>query len=167
VLFVAGHETTVNLVGTGIYELLRHPDQMQLWIDDPSLGGNAIEELLRFVTPVQFSRRIATSDIDYGGQIIPKGSFVLAGLASSNRDPEYWGSNAEQLDLRREGAGTHLSFGSGIHYCLGASLAKLEGRIAIGSFITRFPNAKVIGEPVWNGRINLRGLGELMVDLRP
>jgi len=167
VLFVAGHETTVNLVGTGIYELLRHADQMRLWIDDPSLGSNAIEELLRFVTPVQFSRRIATSDIEYGGQTIPKGSFVLAILASSNRDPAYWGPNAEQLDLRREGAGTHLSFGSGIHYCLGASLAKLEGRIAIGSFITRFPNAKVIGEPVWNGRINLRGLGKLMVDLTP
>jgi len=167
VLFVAGHETTVNLVGTGIFELLRHRDQMQLWIDDPEISGNAIEELLRFVSPVQFSRRIATSDIEYGGRVIPKGAFVMAGLASSNRDPEHWGPSAEQLDLRRDGAGTHLSFGSGIHYCLGASLAKLEGRIAIESFINRFPAAEVVGEPEWNGRINLRGLQKLMVEVSP
>ncbi len=165
VLFVAGHETTVNLVGTGIYELLRHPDQLRLWRDDPSISPNAIEELLRFVAPVQFSRRIATSDLDYGGQTIGKGSFVLAGLASANRDESHWGPTANQLDLTRESAGSHLSFGNGIHYCLGASLAKLEGRIAIGSFIERFPHAKVVGEPVWNGRINLRGLQELMVDV--
>jgi len=167
VLFVAGHETTVNLVGTGIYELLRHRDQMQFWIDDPEISGNAIEELLRFVSPVQFSRRIATSDIEYGDHVIPKGSFVMAGLASSNRDPEHWGPSAEDLDLRRDGAGTHLSFGSGIHYCLGASLAKLEGKIAIGSFIARFPDARVTGEPEWNGRINLRGLQKLMVEVAP
>ena len=167
VLFVAGHETTVNLSGTGIYELLRHRDQMQAWIDDPEISPDAIEELLRFVSPVQFSRRIATSDIEYGGTTIPKGSFVMAGLASANRDPEHWGPDAEQLDLRREGAGTHLSFGSGIHYCLGASLAKLEGKIAIGSFISRFPDAEVVGEPEWNGRINLRGLQKLMVQVGP
>ncbi len=166
VLFVAGHETTVNLVGTGIYELLRHPDQMRLWIDDPGISPNAIEEILRFVSPVQFSRRIATSDIEYGGCVIAKGSFVLAGLASANRDPEHWGATAPDLDLTRDGAGSHLSFGSGIHYCLGASLAKLEGGIAIGSFISRFPDAKVVGEPEWNGRINLRGLQKLMVDVR-
>ncbi len=167
VLFVAGHETTVNLVGTGIYEMLRHPDQMKLWIDDPDISVNGIDELLRFVSPVQFSRRIATGDIEYGGSIIPKGSFVLAGLASANRDPRHWGPDADCLDLARDGAGTHVSFGSGIHYCLGSSLAKLEGRIAIGSFITRFPNARVVDEPEWNGRINLRGIQKLMVDVSP
>jgi len=166
VLFVAGHETTVNLVGTGIYELLRHPDQMCRWIDNPEISPQAIDELLRFVSPVQFSRRITTTDIEYGGTCIPKASFVLAGLASANRDPEHWGDTAGALDLEREGSGTHLSFGSGIHYCLGASLAKLEGQIAIGSFIRRFPDAVVVGEPEWNGRINLRGLQRLRVDVR-
>ena len=91
------------------------------------------------------------------------GTFVLAGLASANRDPEKWGATADELDLRRDGAGQHVSFGSGAHYCLGASLAKLEAQLAIGSFVRRFPAARVVGEPVWNGRINLRGLERLDV----
>ena len=89
--------------------------------------------------------------------------FVLAGLAASNRDPEKWGPTADDLDLRREGAGQHLSFGSGAHFCLGSSLAKLEAQIAIGSFVRRFPNARVDGDVSWNGRINLRGLDRLPV----
>ncbi len=162
-LFIAGHETTVNLIGTGIYELLRNPDQLGLWRDDPSLDANAVDELLRHVSPVQFSRRIATSDISYGDRTIPKGSFVLAGLASSNHDPDMWGPTADQLDLHRANAGQHISFGSGAHYCLGASLAKLEAQVACGSFIRRFPHAEVVGTPTWNGRINLRGLDQLIV----
>ncbi len=164
-LFVAGHETTVNLIGTGIYELLRHPDQLALLRDDPSLDANAIDELLRYVSPVQFSRRVTLADTTFGDRTIPRGRFVLAGLASANRDPGKWGPTADELDLRREGAGQHLSFGSGAHYCLGASLAKLEGQVAIGSFVRRFPDARVVGDPVWNGRINLRGLERLDVAL--
>ncbi|RLE25766.1 MAG: cytochrome P450 [Actinobacteria bacterium] len=160
-LFVAGHETTVNLIGTGIYELLRNPDQLALWRDDPSLDANAVDELLRYISPVQFSRRITMKEATFGGRQIDKGSAVLAGLASANRDAEKWGPTADQLDLRREGAGQHLSFGSGVHYCLGASLARMEAQVAIGSFIRRFPNARVVGEPGWNGRINLRGLERL------
>ena len=162
-LFIAGHETTVNLIGTGIYELMRHPDQAAILRDDPSLDATAIDELLRFVSPVQFSRRITLADIEFHGTTIPKGMFVLAGLASANHDPDKWGPTADDLDLRRDGAGQHLSFGSGAHYCLGASLAKLEGQIAIGSFLRRFPNATLAGEPEWNGRINLRGLEHLPV----
>ena len=162
-LFIAGHETTVNLIGTGIYELLRHPDQLALWRQDPSLDVNAVDELLRYVSPVQFSRRITLHDIEFGDQVIPKGMFVLAGLAAANHDPAKWGPTADDLDLRRVGAGQHLSFGSGAHYCLGASLAKLEAQLAIGSFVRRFPDARVVGEPVWNGRINLRGLEHLEV----
>jgi len=162
-LFVAGHETTVNLIGTGIYELLRNPEQASIWRDDPELDASAVDEMLRFVSPVQFSRRITLADIDFQGITIPKGMFVLAGLGSSNHDTKKWGPTADDLDVRRVGAGQHLSFGSGSHYCLGASLAKLEASIAIGSFLRRFPDAAVAGEVEWNGRINLRGLEHLPV----
>jgi cytochrome P450 len=164
-LFIAGHETTVNLIGTGIFELLRQPDQLALLRADPSLDANAVDELLRYVSPVQFSRRVTTREITVGGRTIEKGRSVLAGLASANRDPAKWGPTAEQLDLRRVGAGQHVSFGSGAHYCLGASLARMEAQVAIGRFIRRFPDARLVGEPVWNGRINLRGLDRLDVAL--
>ena len=104
-LFIAGHETTVNLIGTGIYELLRHPDQLELLRSDPALDVNAVDELLRFVSPVQMSRRITLQDIEFGGKTIPKGMFVLAGLASANRDPAKWGPTADDLDIRRAGHG--------------------------------------------------------------
>jgi cytochrome P450 len=162
-LFIAGHETTVNLIGTGIFELMRHPDQLELLRADPSLDVNAVDELLRFVSPVQMSRRITLQDIEFRGKTIPKGMFVLAGLASANRDPAKWGPTANDLDIRRTGTAQHLSFGSGAHYCLGSSLARLEAQVAIGTFARRFPNARVVGEPVWNGRINLRGLEQLNV----
>jgi len=164
-LFIAGHETTVNLIGTGIYELLRHPEQAAIWRADPELDATAVDEMLRFVSPVQFSRRITLDDIEFQGTTIPKGMFVLAGLASSNHDPKKWGPTAEELNVRRDGAGQHLSFGSGAHYCLGASLAKLEAAIAIGTFLRRFPDAAVSGDVEWNGRINLRGLEYLPVTL--
>ena len=89
----------------------------------------------------------------------------LAGLASANHDPAKWGDDADELDVRRKGAGQHVAFGSGSHYCLGASLAKLEAQASIGRFLRRFPNARISGEPVWNGRINLRGLERLDVTL--
>lgn len=164
-LFIAGHETTVNLIGTGIRELLRHPDQLAL-VRTSGLPATGIDELLRWVSPVQITRRIATEDLEFRGKTIPKGAFVLASLASSNRDPEFWGATAGILDLTRENAGQHVSFGSGIHYCLGSSLAKLEADVAIGSFVRRFPDAEIVGDPVWNGRINLRGLDELIVRCR-
>ncbi len=163
-LFVAGHETTVNLIGTGLYELLKHPDQLAL-LRDEAFPATAIDELLRWVSPVQISRRIATADISLRGKQIPKGAFVLTSLAAANHDPEFWGDTAETLDLRRENAGQHVSFGSGVHYCLGASLAKLEAEVAIGSFVRRFGQVDIVGEPTWNGRINLRGLESLVVDL--
>lgn len=162
-LFIAGHETTVNLIGTGIYELLRHPDQWELLRTDPSLDPSAVDELLRFVSPVQFSRRVMLTDTAFGDKVVPKGMFVLACLAASNRDPDKWGPTADDLDLRREGAGQHLSFGSGSHFCLGASLAKLEAQEAIGRFVRRFPDARLADEVRWNGRINLRGLEHLPV----
>jgi len=162
---VAGHETTVNLIGTGIYELLRNPEQLEIWRDDPSLDANAVDELLRYISPVQFSRRITMQEVTFGGRTIDKGSAVLAGLASANRDETKWGPTAHQLDVRRDAPGQHLSFGSGVHYCLGASLARMEAQVAIGSFIRRFQNARLVGEPGWNGRINLRGLERLEISV--
>ncbi len=164
-LFIAGHETTVNLIGTGLYELLRNPEQHELWRTDSSVGANAVDELLRYVSPVQMSRRVATKDIEFGETMIPERSFVLAVLSSANRDPHKFGENADQLDLTRADAGQHVSFGSGAHYCLGASLAKLEAQVALATFIGRFPNATVAAEPQWNGRINLRGLETLPLKL--
>jgi len=160
-LFIAGHETTVNLIGTGIGELLARPEQASL-IRSEGLQMNGVDELLRFVSPVQLSRRITMADIEIGGKNLPSGVMVMAALASANRDEAKWGPTAAELDLHREGAGQHLSFGSGAHYCLGASLAKLEAQVAVGSFMTRFPNATVT-ESAFNGRINLRGLEHLKV----
>lgn len=162
-LFIAGHETTVNLIGTGIAELLDRPDQAET-IRSDELTMNGVDELLRFVSPVQMSRRITTQDIEMQGRTIPTGTMVMAALASANRDPAKWGPTGDELDLTRDGAGQHLSFGSGIHYCLGASLAKLEGQVTIGSFIKRFPNATIVDQQ-FNGRINLRGLERLIVDV--
>ena len=165
-LFIAGHETTVNLIGTGIFELQRNPEQLATLRDDPSLTQDAIDELLRFIAPVQFSRRIATKDVTYRGLVIPKGSFIFTCLASANRDPDHFGETADQLILDRPNASQHVSFGSGSHYCLGSSLAKLEAEIAIGTFISRFPDAVIEGEPHWNGRMNLRGLKSLPMKVR-
>jgi len=165
-LYIAGHETTVNLIGNGTLALLRHRDQLERWAADPSLTTGAVEELLRYDPPVQFSRRVTTSPVELGGHSIDAGMFVLTGLASANRDPAKWGDTAADLDLGRVGAAQHLSFGSGIHHCLGAALARLEGRIALGTLVARFPRTELAtDEPVWNGRMVLRGLDALPVTL--
>jgi len=167
-LFIAGHETTVNLIGNGTSALLRNRDQLEVLRDDPSLDVNAIDELLRFDSPVQFSRRITLSPLQFGGHQIDPGSFVLTCLGGANHDPAQWGPDADRLDVRREGAARHLSFGSGIHHCLGASLARLEGQVAIGSLIRRFPDLEAEQADVaWNHRIILRGIDELPVSFAP
>lgn len=166
-LFIAGHETTVNLIGNGTLGLLRHRGQLERWRDDPSLDANAVDELLRYDAPVQFSRRITVAPLDVGERTIPAGIFVLAGLASSNRDPDFWGPTVDDLDLGRETAGQHVSFGSGSHFCLGAALARLEGQVAMGRLIRRFNDLDLADPgPEWNGRINLRGLDRLPITFR-
>ena len=163
-LYIAGHETTVNLIGNGTYALLRHRAQLERWRDDPALDANAVDELLRYDCPVQFSRRVTTSELEIGGSTIERGVFVLTCLAAANRDPAKWGDDAQELDLTRAGAAQHLAFGSGIHHCLGASLARLEGRIAMGTLIRRFPDLELANDaPAWNGRLVLRGLDRLPV----
>jgi cytochrome P450 len=164
-LYVAGHETTVNLIGNGTLALLRDREQIDRLRADPALLPNAIEEFLRFDSPVQMSRRITLQDVEVGGREIEKGSFCGLVLASANRDPAHWGANADDLDVTRADAHQHLSFGGGAHYCLGASLARVEGQVAIGSLVQRFPNVEQTSDPVWNGRINLRGLDRLQISL--
>jgi cytochrome P450 len=165
-LYIAGHETTVNLIGNGTLALLRHPDQLARLRDDPSLDANAVEELLRFDSPVQFSRRIALADFELDGHRIEAKSFVLTCLGAANHDPEHWGPTADELDLGRAGAAQHISFGSGVHHCLGAALARVEGRAAFTALTQRFPDlALADAPPAWNNRIVLRGLDTLPLTL--
>ncbi|MBV9099047.1 MAG: cytochrome P450 [Frankiaceae bacterium] len=165
-LYVAGHETTVNLIGNGTLALLRDREQLDLWRERPDLDDNAVEELLRYDSPVQMSRRVTLEDYAVDGQTIPAGSFVIASLASANRDEAQYGEDAARLRLDRENARQHVSFGAGVHHCLGAALARLEGRVAVSSLIRRFPELDLAGEPQWNGRINLRGLAAFPVRVR-
>ena len=162
-LYIAGHETTVNLIGNGTLALLQTPEQLTLWRDRPDLDENAVEELLRYDSPVQMSRRITLEDYEVGGKVIPAGSFVIASLASGNRDEAQFGPDAGELRIDRENARQQISFGSGVHHCLGAALARLEGRAAMSRLIRRFPELRLDGEPEWNGRVNLRGLAQLPV----
>lgn len=162
-LYIAGHETTVNLIANGSVALLRDPDQLALLRSRPDLAGNAVEEFLRYDSPVQQSRRITTAPHTVRGREIPAGTFVLICLASANRDERFWGPDADRLRLDRENARHHVSFGAGPHHCLGASLARLEGRVAIGRLVRRFPGLALDGEVEWNGRINLRGPATLPI----
>jgi cytochrome P450 len=165
-LYVAGHETTVNLIGNGARALLDHPEQADLLRADPGLDENAVEELLRFDSPVQLSRRITTEDYSLDGRVIPAGRVVLASLASANRDESVFGVDADRVRVNRPNAKQQLSFGGGVHHCLGSSLARLEGRVAIGGLIRRFPRLSLAGAPTHNARMNLRGLTELPVSVR-
>ncbi len=166
-LYLAGHETTVNLVGNGILALLRHRPELERLAADPDLDATAVDELLRYDSPVQFSRRIALRPLEVAGQHIDAGEFVMTGLGAANRDPAKFGADADALRLDRPDANQHVSFGSGVHHCLGAALARLEGRAAVGRLVRRFPAMELASDPPpWNGRLILRGLERLEVQLR-
>ncbi|HLI23672.1 MAG TPA: cytochrome P450 [Acidimicrobiales bacterium] len=162
-LYLAGHETTVNLIGNGTLALLRHPDQLERLRHDPAIAANAVEEMLRYDSPVQNSRRITLAPIQVGAKRIDARSLVVLSLASANRDAARWGTSADRLDVSRQGASQHVSFGGGHHYCLGSYLARLEAEVAITRLVRRFPGLALGGEPQWNGRLNLRGLSHLPV----
>jgi len=164
-LYIAGHETTVNLIAGGTLALLHHPAQLALLRADPALIANAVEELLRYDSPVQASRRITTEPVRIGGVAIPAGAFVMASLGSANRDEGFWGPDAAELRLGRANARQHVSFGGGPHHCLGASLARLEASIALARLTARFPGLALDGQVAWNGRMNLRGPAHLPVSL--
>ena len=164
-LYIAGHETTVNLIAGGALALLRHPAQLALLRSEPALVGNAVEEMLRYDSPVQASRRITLEPVTVGGIEIPAGAFVMASLGSANRDERFWGADADELRLDRDNARQHVSFGAGHHHCLGASLARLEAAIAFERLAGRFPRLALAGDVVWNGRVNLRGPAHLPVSV--
>ena len=164
-LFVAGHETTVNLIGNGTHALLRHPDQLALVRDDESVDETLADELLRYDSPVQTSGRRMMHDVEIGGVEVPSGEMVLTALGSANRDPRFWGDTAGDLDVTRADANRHVSFGSGVHHCLGAALARMEGEIAVTSLVRRFPDLALAGEPTYNARIILRGREVMPVSL--
>src|SRR2546427_2470822 len=164
-LLIAGHETTVNLIGSGSLALLEHPDQLEKLRSEPAIIKPAIEELLRFVCPVEMAtERYAREDITIAGTTIPRGELVLAVIGSANRDANYF-DNPDCLDVTREN-NKHLAFGLGAHYCLGAPLSRLEGQIAISTLIRRMPNLRLSIAPDqirWRGGIILRGLEALPV----
>jgi cytochrome P450 PksS len=164
-LIVAGHETTVNLLGNGTLALLQHPDQLELLQRDPSLIPAAVEELLRYTSPVSLSdERWASEDIMLHGKLIRKGQMVTAALISANADPQRF-STGDTLDITRRD-NQHLAFGKGIHYCLGAPLARMEGQIAFSTLLQRMPNLHLTVDPeqlTWNRNPMLRGLTRLPV----
>lgn len=163
-LFVAGHETTMNLIGNGTYALLRNRDQLRRLHDEPSLIGSAVEELLRFDGPVHLTGRTATADVEVNGFTVERGMQVVALLAAANRDPERY-PHPDRLDLSRTD-NHHLTFSHGMHYCLGASLARVEGQEAIGALARRFPDMELISAEVrYRDHFVLRGLEELRVSV--
>lgn len=164
-LLIAGHETTVNLIGSGTLALLEHPDQLAKLQSEPARIKPAIEELLRFVCPVETAtERYASEDITIEGVTIPRGELVLAAIGSANRDANYF-DDPDTLDITREN-NKHLAFGQGVHYCLGAPLSRLEGQIAISTLIQRMPDLRLSIAPEqvrWRGGFVLRGLEALPV----
>jgi cytochrome P450 len=163
-LYVAGHETTVNLVGNGLLAILRHPEERRRLEADPTLLPAAVEELLRYDGPVQRTGRMAAVDAEIAGVPIPAGALVLGLVGAANRDPAHF-AEPDRLDLERDEPG-HLAFGAGIHYCLGASLARLEAQVAIGAILRRFPALTLAVErPIWRPSSTLRGLESLPVAL--
>jgi cytochrome P450 len=160
-LLIAGHETTVNLIGNGVLALLRNPDQLALLRASPELIGLAVEELLRFDSPVQLTGRLVSEPLEMGGQRIEAGQFVLPLLGAANRDPLQF-SEPDRLDLTRT-PNPHVGFGRGIHFCLGAPLARVEAQIAISALVQRFPKLELAGPPIRRDQITLRGLRSLPV----
>jgi len=169
VVLTAGHETTGNLIGNAMLALFDWPDQRRWIQEDPGLLRVAVEELLRFVGPVmQPTLRVASDDVEVGGVEIPKGSVVVCMLASANRDPRRFPA-PDTFDVARED-NPHLGFGHGIHFCLGAPLARMEAEIALGSLLRRFPDLTLAAERDsirWRPSALLRGPAELPVRLHP
>lgn len=164
-LYVAGHETTVNLIGNGTLALLRHRDELRRWAGDPSLDASAIDELLRYDGPVQQTVRVPLQPVRFGDVEVPADTMVMTVLGAANHDPAVF-DDPHTLRLDRPNARNHLAFAAGVHYCLGASLAKLEGQVAIGTLIRRFPDLELAGEPRWRDRLTIRGVDHLPLSLR-
>lgn len=161
-LLLAGHETTTNLIGNGTLALLREPEQWRRLCAEPALLPSAVEELLRYDGPVQATVRVALEDVAIDGQVIPEGSLVLVGIGAANHDPDTF-TDPDRLDLARD-PNPHLAFGFGTHFCMGASLARLEAQLAFEALARRLPGLTLVDErPVYRPSPVLRGLARLEV----
>ena len=161
-LLFAGHETTRNLIGNGMYTLLRNPREIAELREKPEMIRSAVEELLRYESPVQFTARVLKEDIEVCGQQLRKGWTVLCMLGAANRDPKQF-REPNELDLKRLN-NQHLAFSAGLHFCIGAQLARLEGQIALRALVQRFPKMKLAGpRPEWASTFGFRGLKSLAV----
>jgi len=164
-LLVAGYETTVNLIGNGALALMQQPEQWDLWKRNPALADLAVEELLRYASPLDLaSQRFAREDLSLASTTIPQGHMVVAMLGSANHDESQF-RNPEALDLTRD-PNRHVAFGQGVHFCVGAPLARLEGQIALATLFRRFPNLRLAERPErlrWRKSLIVRGLEELPV----
>ena len=161
-LYIAGHETTVNLIGNSMHALLTHPEQLAV-MREAGCTPNMVDELLRFNGPVQHTIRTPLVDsvirIGQDDIKISKGSLVLASLGAGNHDPSVF-TNPHQLDFSRKNSNKHLAFAAGVHYCLGASLAKLETEVALGTLVKTFKNIEVVSQPEWRDRLTIRGVSK-------
>jgi cytochrome P450 len=166
-LYIAGHETTVNLIGNSVNALLAHPDQLSFWRQHPQGANTYVDELLRFDGPVQQTVRVPMVPVTYetpaGAITVEPGAVVTTVLGAANHDPNMFEA-PHRLDLSRANASRHMAFAAGIHYCLGSSLAKLEAEIAVGSLVTRFPTMRSIGDITWRDRLTIRGVDHLRLE---
>jgi pimeloyl-[acyl-carrier protein] synthase len=163
-LLVAGHETTVNLISNGTLALLQHPSQLEALRAEPSLVRNAVEEMLRYDSPVQLVGRTLLRDVEIDGRQISRGDQVVGIIGAANRDPAQF-PEPDRFDVGRRDI-RHLSFSGGIHFCLGAQLARTEGQVAIGSLVRRFPRLeRAVGQLEWRDTVTLRGLKSLPVSV--
>ena len=160
-LLNAGHEATVNVTGNGWWSLFRRPDQLARLRADPSLLPTAVEELMRWDTPLQMFERWVLEDLEIGGVAVPRGAELALLLGSANRDPEAFAA-ADELDVGRD-PNPHVSFGAGVHFCLGAPLARLELQTSFGTVLRRLPGLELVEEPSWGPGYVIRGLTGLRV----
>lgn len=160
-LLIAGFETTVNLIGNAIHQLMRHRDQWQRLVDDPALAAGAVEETLRFDPPVQMTSRICQEDTEIGGRRLRRGAVVIPVIAAAGRDPDMF-SDPQRYDITRDATG-HLAFSAGVHYCVGASLARLEATIALRVIAERMPHLRLDGKVAIRPSRVIRGVRRLPV----
>ncbi len=166
VTIIGGHETTTNLIASGFLTLLRNPGCLEQLCSHPEIVASAVEELLRYESPVQYTARIAPADVELGGKIIRKGAKVVAVLAAANRDPNRF-LDPDRLDLLRSD-NRHLAFGWSAHFCYGAPLARIEGQIAFNTLLRRLSHPAVIDEKlIWRENAGLRGLTALHISFDP